>query len=125
MTSSDVMTRTGGPCASDRGTVRVRTEGRSWLVPGDDAANGNYSYGQSMAESGSYLRTRIHLAPTADAMVDAGKTTAVGNVQALPRDGGRIRVSGSDPDEPRCRVRHLVIFRAPIVGYGRPVEVGA
>jgi hypothetical protein len=30
-----------GPCASHRGTVRVRTEGRSWLVPGDDLANGN------------------------------------------------------------------------------------
>jgi hypothetical protein len=95
------------------------------VVPGDDAANGNYSYGQSMAESGSYLRTRFHSAGTGHAVFDAGKTTAVGSVQASPRDGGRIRVFGSEPDEPRCRVRHLVIFRAPIVGFARPAGVGA
>jgi ABC-2 type transport system ATP-binding protein len=46
----------------------------------------------------------------------AGKTTAVDNAQTLPpRDGGQIRVLGLDPAEQRGRVRHLVIFPAPVL----------
>jgi ABC-2 type transport system ATP-binding protein len=46
----------------------------------------------------------------------AGNTTAVDNAQTLPpRDGGQIRVLGVDPAEQRGRVRHLVIFPAPVL----------
>jgi ABC-2 type transport system ATP-binding protein len=46
----------------------------------------------------------------------AGKPTAVDNAQTLPpRDGGQIRVFGFDPAEQRGRVRHLVIFPAPVL----------
>jgi hypothetical protein len=53
-------------------------------------------------------------------------TPAVATVQATrPWDGGRTRVPGFGPAEPRFHVRHLVIFRAPIIGYARPGAVGA
>jgi ABC-type multidrug transport system ATPase subunit len=46
----------------------------------------------------------------------AGKTTAVKSVEALrPRDGGRTRVLGFEPAEQRGRMRHLVIFPAPVL----------
>jgi ABC-2 type transport system ATP-binding protein len=46
----------------------------------------------------------------------AGKISAVENVQASRhQDGGRIRVRGVDPTEQRRRVRHLVIFPAPVL----------
>ncbi|HET6834914.1 MAG TPA: hypothetical protein VFH30_13650 [Acidimicrobiales bacterium] len=52
--------------------------------------------------------------------------TAVENVQASePPQGGRIPVPGFDPSKERCQVRHLVIFRAAIVGYTRPAADGA
>ncbi|HET6832291.1 MAG TPA: hypothetical protein VFH30_00385 [Acidimicrobiales bacterium] len=55
-----------------------------------------------------------------------GETTAVENVhRAQSGDGGRIRVPGSPPAEPRTEVRHLVIFSPPMVGYARPVVRGA
>jgi hypothetical protein len=51
-----------------------------------------------------------------------GLTGAVGNLRSSqPRDDGRIRVFGSDPRLQRSGVRHLVIFRAPIVGCAQPV----
>jgi ABC-2 type transport system ATP-binding protein len=46
----------------------------------------------------------------------AGEVSAVENVQASRhQDGGRIRVRGVDPTEQRRRVRHLVIFPAPVL----------
>jgi hypothetical protein len=62
------------------------------------------------------------LGPYREGMVDAGENTAVEKVQARRRrDGGPMQVPGADPNERPCRVRHLVIFRAPIVGCLRPV----
>jgi hypothetical protein len=53
-------------------------------------------------------------------------TPAVDNVEpSQPREGGRVRVPGFGPAEQRSHVRHLVIFRAPGVGYIRPAAVGA
>jgi hypothetical protein len=37
-----------------------------------------------------------------------------------PLERARTRVPGLDPTQERSQVRHLVIFRAPIVGFGRP-----
>jgi hypothetical protein len=54
-------------------------------------------------------------------MVDAAENTAVGKVQARQRRDGFVRLPGADPNERPWRVRHLVIFRAPIVGCPRPV----
>jgi hypothetical protein len=55
-------------------------------------------------------------------MVDAGENTAVEKVRARQRrDGGAVQLRGADPNEWPCRVRHLVIFRPPIVGCLRPV----
>jgi hypothetical protein len=55
-------------------------------------------------------------------MVDT-EETAVGKVDRRHhhRDGGAEHLPGADPNERPCRVRHLVIFRAPIVGCLRPV----
>jgi hypothetical protein len=62
------------------------------------------------------------LDPYSEDMVDAGETTALEKVQARQRrDGGAVQLRGADPNEWPCRVRHLVIFRAPIVGCLRPV----
>jgi hypothetical protein len=62
------------------------------------------------------------LGPYRDDMVDAGENTAVEQVYGRQRrDGGAARLRGADPTEWPCRVRHLVIFRAPIVGCARPV----
>jgi hypothetical protein len=62
------------------------------------------------------------LGPYREDMVDAGENTAVEKVQARQRrDGGPMQLPGADPNERPCRVRHLVIFRAPIVGCPRPV----
>jgi hypothetical protein len=53
-------------------------------------------------------------------------TPAVDNVQASqPRERGRVQVPGLGQAEQRLPVRHLVIFRAPVVGYVRPAAVGA
>jgi hypothetical protein len=59
--------------------------------------------------------------------IQAGTLTpAADNVQASqPRPRGRVRVSGFGSAEQRFQVRHLVIFRAPIVGSTRPAAVGA
>ena len=55
-----------------------------------------------------------------DDMVDAGET--VGMVERRHhRDGGGEQLGGADPNERPGRVRHLVIFRAPIVGCVRRV----
>jgi hypothetical protein len=54
-------------------------------------------------------------------MVDAGENTAVEVHGRQRRDGGAVQLRGADPTEWPCRVRHLVIFRAPIVGCLRPV----
>jgi hypothetical protein len=55
-------------------------------------------------------------------MVDAGENTAVGKVRRRQRwEDGPVQWGGADPNERPCRVRHLVIFRAPIVGGRRPV----
>ena len=40
-----------------------------------------------------------------------------------PRAGGNVRVPGPGAVEQRFDVRHLVIFRAPVVGYARPAAV--
>jgi hypothetical protein len=62
------------------------------------------------------------LGPYRDDMVDAGENTAVEQVYGRQRRaGGPARWRGADPTEWPCRVRHLVIFRAPIVGCARPV----
>jgi hypothetical protein len=61
------------------------------------------------------------LGPYGGAMVDAGENTAVGKVQARQRRDGLVQLPGADPNERPRRVRHLVIFRAPIVGCPRPV----
>jgi hypothetical protein len=53
-------------------------------------------------------------------MIDAGENTAVGTVQRHRRDGGPVQLRGADPNVSPRRVRHLVIFRAPIVGCRRP-----
>ncbi len=46
---------------------------------------------------------------------------AVNTVSASePPERGRTRVPGFDPARERSQVRHLVIFRAAIVGYTRP-----
>jgi hypothetical protein len=64
----------------------------------------------------------VPLGPYRDDMVDAGENTAVEQVYGRQRrDGGAARLRGADPTEWPCRVRHLVIFRAPIVGCARPV----
>jgi ABC-type multidrug transport system ATPase subunit len=48
--------------------------------------------------------------------VGAGETTAVETVPAVGHQaGGRMRVRGFDPAEQRTRVRHLVIFPAPVL----------
>ena len=48
-------------------------------------------------------------------------TSAIENVEASQaREGGHVRTPGFDPAEQPFRVRHLVIFRAPVVGYARP-----
>jgi hypothetical protein len=59
-------------------------------------------------------------------------TPAVDNVEpsqpsqpSLPREGGRVEVTGVGPAEQQFHVRHLVIFRAPVVGYIRPAAVAA
>ena len=44
---------------------------------------------------------------------------------AQPRRHGSVRVPGFGPPEQRAGVRHLVIFRAPIVGCARPAAAGA
>jgi hypothetical protein len=62
------------------------------------------------------------LGPYSEDMVDAGETTAVEKVRARQRrHGGPMQLPAADPNERPCRVRHLVIFRAPIVGCRRPV----
>ena len=62
------------------------------------------------------------LGPYREDMVDAGENTAVEKVQTRQRwDGGPMQLPGADPNERPCRVRHLVIFRTPIVGCPRPV----
>jgi len=54
-------------------------------------------------------------------MVDA-EETAVGKMDRRHhRDGCAEQLRSADPNERPCRVRHLVIFRAPIVGCLRPV----
>jgi hypothetical protein len=61
------------------------------------------------------------LGPYCEDVVDAGET-AVEKVQARQRrHHGPMQLSGADPKERPCRVRHLVIFRAPIVGCPRPL----
>jgi hypothetical protein len=88
--------RTGVAFGSNRGTIRL---GRS---NPDDAG---------MTSTGIQAGT---LTPAAD------------NVQvSQPRPRGRVRVPGFGPAEQRFQVRHLVIFRAPIVGCSRPTAVGA
>jgi hypothetical protein len=59
--------------------------------------------------------------------IQVGTLTPAGdNVRApRPRDGGRVRLPGFGPAVQRSNVRHLVIFRAPIVGSTRPAAVGA
>jgi hypothetical protein len=65
--------------------------------------------------------TNDPLGPYCEDMVDAGET-AVEKVQARQRrHDGPMQLSGADPKERPCRVRHLVIFRAPIVGCPRPL----
>jgi hypothetical protein len=55
-----------------------------------------------------------------DDMVDAGET--VGMLERrYHRDGGPEQLGGAGPSERPGRVRHLVIFRAPIVGCVRRV----
>lgn len=44
---------------------------------------------------------------------------------AQPRGGGNVRVPGPGAAEQRSDVRHLVIFRAPVVGYARPAAAVA
>jgi hypothetical protein len=62
------------------------------------------------------------LGPYREDMVDAGENTAVEKVPARQCwDGGPMQLPGADPNERPCRVRHLVIFRTPIVGCPRPV----
>jgi hypothetical protein len=54
-------------------------------------------------------------------MVDAGESTAIEQVQGRQRRGrGPMQLPAADPNERPYRVRHLVIFRAPIVGCPRP-----
>ena len=56
-----------------------------------------------------------------NAMNGAGPTTEVEGVQvSQARERGRIGVIRTDPAESRGKVRHLVIFSAPIVGCARP-----
>jgi hypothetical protein len=50
---------------------------------------------------------------------------AEGVPSAQRREGGNGRVRGFGAAEPRFDVRHLVIFRAPVVGYARPAAPGA
>ena len=53
-------------------------------------------------------------------------TPGVENVRASQAwEDGRVRVPGCVPAEQRFQVRHLVIFRAPVVGYTRPAANGA
>jgi hypothetical protein len=55
-------------------------------------------------------------------MVDPGENTAIETAQGQQRRGRRpLQLPGADPNERPYRVRHLVIFRAPIVGCPRPV----
>ena len=44
---------------------------------------------------------------------------------AQPRGRGNVRVPGFGPPEQRAGVRHLVIFRAPVVGCARPAAARA
>jgi hypothetical protein len=81
------------------------------LEPGDDAAGPPNPDDAGMVTTGIEVETL---------------TPAVDNVEpSQPREGGRVRVPGFGPAEPRFHVRHLVIFRAPVVGYVRPAAVGA
>jgi hypothetical protein len=62
------------------------------------------------------------LGPYREGMVDAGENTAIEKVLGRQRcEGGPMQLSGANPNQRPCRVRHLVIFRAPIVGCLRPV----
>jgi hypothetical protein len=59
-------------------------------------------------------------------MNGAGTTTEVEVVQVShARDRVRIGLLRTDPAEARAKVRHLVIFSAPIVGCARPVAGGS
>jgi hypothetical protein len=77
------------------------------LGPGDDASGG------SDPDHGAMTSARIQA---------QGLTGAVGNVRpSQPWNDGRSRVFGSDGRQQRSGVRHLVIFRAPVVGCAQPV----
>jgi hypothetical protein len=93
------------------GTGPVRTGVPVRLEPGDDAA------GPSNFDDAGMISTGIEVGTL---------TPAVDTVQASqPRGGGRVQVPGFGQAEQRFPVRHLVIFRAPVVGYIRPAAVGA
>lgn len=62
------------------------------------------------------------LGPYREDMVYAEETAVVEvDRRYHHRGGGAEQLGGADPNERPCRVRHLVIFRAPIVGCLRPV----
>jgi hypothetical protein len=54
-------------------------------------------------------------------MVDAEETAVAKVDRRHHRDAGAVQLHGTDPTEWPCRVRHLVIFRAPIIGCVRRV----
>jgi hypothetical protein len=59
--------------------------------------------------------------PYREDMVDAGEMAVEKVDRRHHRNAGAQQLRGADPNEWPCRVRHLVIFRAPIVGCVRPV----
>ena len=75
------------------------------MAPGDDAA------GRRNPDDAVMIGTSIEVgtvAPAAESVPSAQR-----------REGGNGRVPGIGAAEQRFDVRHLVIFRAPVVGYAR------
>jgi hypothetical protein len=57
---------------------------------------------------------------------DEALTAVASNVPASELPGrGRVRVPGLDPAPEVRQVRHLVIFRPPVAGFGRPPAVAS
>jgi hypothetical protein len=99
-------------CSPDRlGPVEVGDQ----YLPG--AQRGTMRLGRSSADDAGMTSTGIQVGTL---------TPAADNVHASqPRHRGRVRVPGFGPAERRFQVRHLMIFRVPIVGVTRPAAVGA
>jgi hypothetical protein len=95
----------------DRGTGRLPYQSRARLAPGNDAP------GRRDPDDAGMISTGIEVGSVASAVESVPA--------AQPQGAGGVRVPGFGAAERRFDVRHLVIFRAPVIGYARPATAGA